>query len=72
MQIHNYGLSFDDASPNLEYVAPCSVYVVVDGERTCDPSQGLGGCCCAACVEDGLHKHRTLSMAWFTWEDLGF
>ena len=34
MQIHNFGRSFDDDSPNLEFVAPCSVYVVVHGERT--------------------------------------
>lgn len=34
MQIHNFGRSFDDDSPNLEFVAPCSVYVVVNGERT--------------------------------------
>ena len=34
VQIHNFGLSFDDDSPNLEFVAPCSVYVVVHGERT--------------------------------------
>ena len=34
VQIHNFGRSFDDDSPNLEFVAPCSVYVVVNGERT--------------------------------------
>ena len=34
VQIHNWGAEFDDSSPNLEFVAPCSVYVVVRGERT--------------------------------------
>lgn len=34
VQIHNWGPDFDDASPNLEFVAPCSTYVVVDGKRT--------------------------------------
>ena len=34
VQIHNWGAEFDDSSPNLEFVAPASVYVVVGGERT--------------------------------------
>lgn len=34
VQIHNWGAEFDDSSPNLEFVAPASVYVVVNGERT--------------------------------------
>ena len=34
VQIHNWGERFDDDSPNLEFVAPSSVYVVVDGEKT--------------------------------------
>ncbi|PRW45249.1 low-CO2 inducible [Chlorella sorokiniana] len=34
VQIHNWGAKFDDNSPNLEYVAPTSVYVVVNGEKT--------------------------------------
>lgn len=34
IQIHNWGEKFDDDSPNLEFVAPASVYVVVNGEKT--------------------------------------
>lgn len=34
VQIHNWGLELDDKSPNLEFVAPCSIYVVIRGERT--------------------------------------
>jgi hypothetical protein len=34
VQIHNWGTRFDDDSPNLEFVAPTSVYVVVNGEKT--------------------------------------
>jgi hypothetical protein len=34
VQIHNWGYTFDDESPNLEFVAPTTVYVVVNGERT--------------------------------------
>jgi len=34
VQIHNWGTRFDDESPNLEFVAPQSVYVVVNGEKT--------------------------------------
>ncbi len=34
VQIHNWGAEYDDSSPNLEFVAPASVYVVVGGERT--------------------------------------
>ena len=34
VQIHNWGYRFDDESPNLEFVAPKSVYVVVNGEKT--------------------------------------
>jgi hypothetical protein len=34
VQIHSWGQSFDDATPNLEFVAPSTVYCVVAGERT--------------------------------------
>jgi hypothetical protein len=34
VQVHNWGARFDDDSPNLEFVAPVSVYVVVNGEKT--------------------------------------
>lgn len=34
VQIHNWGARFDDESPNLEFVAPTNVYVVVNGEKT--------------------------------------
>ena len=34
VQIHNWGAEFDDESPNLEFVWPCSIYVVIRGERT--------------------------------------
>ncbi|CAK0781496.1 hypothetical protein CVIRNUC_005388 [Coccomyxa viridis] len=34
VQIHNWGQSFDNQSPNLEYIAPSTVYTVVAGERT--------------------------------------
>ncbi len=34
VQIHNWGSRFDDESPNLEFVAPTNVYVVVNGEKT--------------------------------------
>lgn len=34
VQIHNWGSVFDDESPNLEFVAPTSVYAVVSGEKT--------------------------------------
>ena len=34
LQIHNWGQSFDNQSPNLEYIAPSTVYTVVAGERT--------------------------------------
>ena len=34
VQIHNYSTDYHDESPNLEFVAPCSVYVVVRGQRT--------------------------------------
>jgi len=34
IQIHNWGPDFDDQSPNLEFVSPASMYVVVDGKRT--------------------------------------
>ena len=33
-QIHSWGRSFDDETPNLEYIAPATVYAVVAGERT--------------------------------------
>jgi hypothetical protein len=34
VQIHNWGTTFDDESPNLEFVAPAQVYVVVNGFKT--------------------------------------
>jgi hypothetical protein len=34
VQIHNWGSTFDDESPNLEFVAPQTVYAVVNGEKT--------------------------------------
>ena len=34
VQIHNWGTRFDGDAPNLEWVAPTNVYVVVNGERT--------------------------------------
>jgi hypothetical protein len=34
VQIHNWGKSFDDESPNLEFVWPSSIYVVNNGNRT--------------------------------------
>nr|AXF41556.1 LCI70 protein [Chlorella sp. ArM0029B] len=33
VQVHSWGGQFDDDSPNLEFVAPTSVYVVVNGEK---------------------------------------
>eukprot|EP00890_Picochlorum_soloecismus_P005650 jgi/Picsp_1/6086/NSC_03440-R1_low-co2 inducible protein len=33
IQVHNWGTRFDDESPNLEFVAPVSVYVVVNGTK---------------------------------------
>lgn len=34
LQIHSWGQSFDNQSPNLEFIAPSTVYTVVAGERT--------------------------------------
>lgn len=34
IQIHNWGTKFDDESPNLEFIAPVSVYAVVNGHKT--------------------------------------
>ncbi|EFN53712.1 hypothetical protein CHLNCDRAFT_8957, partial [Chlorella variabilis] len=34
VQIHNWANDFEDASPNMEFVAPTSAYVVVDGVKT--------------------------------------
>lgn len=34
VQIHNWGTEFDNDEPNLEFVAPTGVYVVVNGEKT--------------------------------------
>lgn len=34
VQIHSWGVQFDDASPNLEYVAPATVYTVINGHRS--------------------------------------
>lgn len=33
VQIHSWGEDYEDATPNLEYVQPCSVYAVVNGQR---------------------------------------
>ena len=54
VQIHNWGAKFDDDSPNLEFVAPTSVYVVVNGEKTYLDLNSMpvrcGGVCCVASV----------------------
>lgn len=34
VEIHNYGTSFDDDEPNLEFVWPTNCYVVINGEKT--------------------------------------
>lgn len=34
LQIHSWGQSFDNQSPNLEFIAPSTVYTVIAGERT--------------------------------------
>ena len=34
VQIHNWAYDFEDDSPNLEFVAPTSAYVVVNGQKT--------------------------------------
>lgn len=34
VQIHNWSTEFDNEEPNLEWVAPTSAYVVVNGEKT--------------------------------------
>jgi hypothetical protein len=34
VQIHSWGKSWGDDTPNLEYVQPCVVYTVVNGEKT--------------------------------------
>jgi len=34
VQIHNWSDTYDDAEPNMEFVAPTKVSVVVDGERS--------------------------------------
>ena len=34
VQIHNWANSFEDDSPNLEFVAPTAAYVVVNGVKT--------------------------------------
>lgn len=34
VQVHNYGTEFDNAEPNLEFIAPTNIYVVVNGEKT--------------------------------------
>ncbi|KAL4856957.1 hypothetical protein ACK3TF_002657 [Chlorella vulgaris] len=34
VQIHNWAKDFEDASPNMEFVAPTSAYVVVNGVKT--------------------------------------
>ncbi|KAL4436585.1 hypothetical protein ABPG75_003724 [Micractinium tetrahymenae] len=33
VQVHSWGSQFDDDSPNLEFVAPTSVYCVVNGQK---------------------------------------
>jgi len=34
VQIHSWSTEFDDDSPNLEFISPCSCYVVIRGVRT--------------------------------------
>nr|AXF41559.1 LCI520 protein [Chlorella sp. ArM0029B] len=34
VQVHNWANDFEDDSPNMEFVAPTSAYVVVDGVKT--------------------------------------
>lgn len=34
VQVHNWSTDFDNDTPNLEFVAPVEVYVVVNGEKT--------------------------------------
>jgi hypothetical protein len=34
VQVHNWATHYDDESPNLEFVWPTSVYVVINGART--------------------------------------
>ncbi|KAL4419735.1 hypothetical protein ABPG75_006833 [Micractinium tetrahymenae] len=34
VQVHNWAYDFEDESPNLEFVAPTSAYVVVNGQKT--------------------------------------
>ncbi len=34
VQIHNWSTDFEDDSPNMEFVAPTSAYVVVNGQKT--------------------------------------
>ena len=34
VQIHNWGVEFENDEPNIEFIAPTTVSVVVDGERT--------------------------------------
>lgn len=34
VQIHSWGKLYDDESPNLEFVQPCMVYTVVNGQKT--------------------------------------
>jgi len=34
VQVHNWAYDFEDDSPNLEFVAPTSAYVVVNGVKT--------------------------------------
>ncbi len=52
VQIHNWSSQFDDEQPNLEFVAPVNVYVVVDGKRidvdlSVMPVRGAAGVLCA-------------------------
>ena len=57
VQVHNWGQRFDDGSPNLEFVAPSSVYVVVNGETThidlhaIPVSGGQGACGATGAIE---------------------
>ena len=34
VQIHNWGVNFEDNAPNMEFVAPTAAYVVVNGQKT--------------------------------------
>mmetsp|Transcript_65299 Transcript_65299/g.206269 ORF Transcript_65299/g.206269 Transcript_65299/m.206269 type:complete len:192 (-) Transcript_65299:323-898(-) len=43
IQVHSWGDSYHDLHPNLEYVQPCSLYVVNQGKRTDIDIQTIAG-----------------------------